>query len=101
MGVAFILMLAACSQGADKGVSNGTTASMEDFKILEGADWTGELDYLNFGSTERSAIPVKLAVTVLNERKLQYATQYPGEESHNVKEVLNSPKTVQDWRGLI
>ena len=72
--------------GLDAG--NGRAVTMDEFRRLEGANWEGSLSYLNYGSDKRSTIPVKLAIKVLNEKALQYAIQYPGEDQHNAKERL-------------
>ena len=69
------------------------TVTIQDFESLEGEGWSGTLSYLNYNSDERSQIPVKLAIKVLNSRKLEYAVQYPGEEEYNAKEVLKLSKT--------
>lgn len=68
--------------------ANGMTVTMDEFRGLEGDNWEGSLSYLNYNSDKRSTIPVKLAVKVLNEKALQYAIQYPGEDQHNAKERL-------------
>lgn len=39
-------------------------------------------------SGERSTIPVKLDIKILNDRALHYAIQYPGETQYNSKEKL-------------
>ncbi|MDX2427133.1 MAG: hypothetical protein QNK22_00395 [Xanthomonadales bacterium] len=72
--------------GLDAG--NGMAVTMDEFRRLEGDNWEGSLSYLNYGSDKRSTIPVKLAIKVLNEKALQYAIQYPGEDQHNAKERL-------------
>ncbi|RZV41865.1 MAG: hypothetical protein EX271_07095, partial [Acidimicrobiales bacterium] len=37
-----------------------SAVSIDDFKVLKGNDWQGRLTYLNYGSDERSTIPVNL-----------------------------------------
>lgn len=64
------------------------TASMDDFRILEGKAWGGSLSYLNYGSNDRAKIPVKVAITIFDDQTLQYAVRYPGEEQYNAIEKL-------------
>ena len=83
--------LSACSDGANTAALSQSvviTASMDDFRMLEGKGWDGSLSYLNYGSDERSTIPVKLEITILDDQTMQYAIQYPGEEQYNAKESL-------------
>jgi len=72
--------------GPDSG--NGMAVTIDDFRRLEGDNWEGSLSYLNYGSDNRSTIPVKAAIKVLGKKALQYAIQYPGEEQYNAKERL-------------
>lgn len=94
LGLISILCASCMTQEEPSAQTQSTTVnvSMEDFKTLEGDTWNGALAYLNYNSDERSTIPVKLAIKVLSDQKLQYAIQYPGEESHNAKEVLRLSK---------
>ncbi|MBT8054557.1 MAG: hypothetical protein KJN69_11740 [Gammaproteobacteria bacterium] len=64
------------------------SASTKDFHSLQGDEWVGNLSYLNYDSKERSAIPVKLRLTILSDQVLQYAIQYPGEEQYNSKQKI-------------
>ena len=48
----------------------------------------GNLSYLNYGSEERSTIPVKLRITILSDQAMQQAIQYPGEEQYNSKQKV-------------
>jgi len=60
----------------------------DEFRVLEGAPWAGELEYLNYGRDDRSSIPVGLKVDVLSDTEVQYALKYPGEAQHNAKEIF-------------
>ena len=64
------------------------TASVEDFRVLDGAEWSGELDYLNYGSEQRSSIPVGLRVEAIADGSVTYSIRYPGEEQYNATERL-------------
>lgn len=57
--------------------------SLDDYKPLQGTGWVGTLNYLNYGSVERSTIPVELAFDVTEEKGVEYSIKYPGEEQYN------------------
>lgn len=62
--------------------------SIEDFASLEGDTWTGELEYLNYGSDERSIIPVRMVAREPDRRSLSYGFLYPGESHKNAADRL-------------
>jgi len=64
------------------------TATTEDFRALDGGEWSGELDYLNYGSEQRSSIPVGLRVDSIGGSSVTYSIRYPGEEQYNATEQL-------------
>lgn len=59
------------------------TVSLEDFRSIIGDGWTGELEYLNFGTDSRSTIPVRMIVEQPTGNTQPYAFRYPGEEEKN------------------
>ena len=63
-------------------------ASIEDLAPLEGDTWAGELEYLNYGSDERSIIPVRMVVREPGRRSLAYGFLYPGESHKNANDRL-------------
>ncbi len=63
-------------------------ANIEDFAALEGDDWSGELEYLNYNSDERSAIPTRLTVQAPRGSSIRYGVIYPGEEDANARDRL-------------
>ncbi|MEM1052082.1 MAG: S41 family peptidase [Pseudomonadota bacterium] len=64
-------------------VTEEPTASVSDFETLVGETWTGELEYLNYGSDKRSTIPVRMIVREPSDRSIRYGFVYPGEENKN------------------
>ena len=99
MKLTSIGLLASISLTACAALNNADIphASANDFRVLEGNEWTGELEYLNFGRDDRSSIPVGLKVVVLNDSEIEYAIKYPGEEQHNAVETL----TLSDDNSMI
>lgn len=83
--------LASCA-GTDAIRSNGIsqasnlTVSVEDFRVLDGEPWRGELDYLNFESDERTVIPVGMKILSIDGRRIGYGVQFPGEEQYNMRD---------------
>ena len=69
-------------------VQSLVSAGIEDFRLLEGDDWSGSLTYLDYGSGERVSIPVELKVQVIDDTSLEYAIRYPDEEEHNASAQL-------------
>ena len=90
-----LLVFAACTadpetpqpESAAAGDCN-CTATAEDFRVLDGGEWSGELDYLNYGSDQRSSIPVGLRVDRIEGSSVTYSIRYPGEEQYNATERL-------------
>jgi len=68
--------------------STNLTTTIGDFASLEGEDWSGELEYLNYGSDKRSTIPVRMVVRKADGRAMPYGFIYPGEEHKNARERL-------------
>ncbi|RGP40789.1 hypothetical protein BPTFM16_01079 [Altererythrobacter insulae] len=66
--------------------------SASDFADLEGDDWIGQLDYLNYGSDQRSQIPVKMIVEAPQKRRVPYGFIYPGEENKNANDTIRISK---------
>ncbi|MGV6801485.1 MAG: hypothetical protein ACWA5L_06140 [bacterium] len=79
--------------------NNSYIVIAEDFRILEGEPWSGELEYLNYGSDQRSTIPVGLIVKVIDAETIQFAIRYPGEESHNEITKLLISKNGREFDG--
>lgn len=73
---------------ADTEEAAQVTVSMEDFDVLAGDGWEGSLTYLNYGSDQRSTIPVKMAIEILGKHSLRIAIRYPGEEQYNDAEKI-------------
>ncbi|WP_209349473.1 S41 family peptidase [Pontixanthobacter sp. CEM42] len=63
-------------------------ASITDFTPMLGEVWSGELEYLNYGSTERSTISVQMIARDMGKRSLSYGVIYPGETHMNAREKL-------------
>ncbi len=86
-----LITVGACSNGVPRSeleIEASLNTSAEDFRALEGGDWVGTLEYLNYGSDQRSTIPVKLAIKILDANAVQYSIQYPGEEQYNAVEAF-------------
>ena len=95
-----VLLLALCAGSAlahDRG--HGHSISMADLARVAGDGWTGSLTYLNYGSDERSSIPVNLQVATPRGRTMAYAIQYPGEEAYNSKEKLELSRNGSELNG--
>jgi len=63
-------------------------ASITDFSTMLGKEWSGELEYLNYGSAERSTIPVRMVARDMGKRSLRYGVIYPGETHKNARNSL-------------
>ncbi len=63
-------------------------ARITDFSAMLGEEWSGELEYLNYGSTERSTIPVRMVARDMGKRSLRYGVIYPGETHMNARDTL-------------
>jgi len=83
-----------------KPVSEELTASVADFEILEGDTWSGDLEYLNYGSEERSTIPVKMVVREASGRSIRYGFLYPGEEDKNASDRIRISRNGRLVNGL-
>ncbi len=64
------------------------SASLADFAPLVGDDWSGELEYLNYGRQDRSTIPVRMVVNEPSENRVPYGFIYPGEEDKNALDAI-------------
>ncbi|MEM9500974.1 MAG: S41 family peptidase [Pseudomonadota bacterium] len=64
------------------------TASITDFAMLEGDQWSGQLEYLNYGRDDRSTIPVRMVARAPAGRSMPYDFIYPGEEDKNAKDRM-------------
>jgi len=64
------------------------TVSAADFTSLIG-EWSGTLNYLNFGSSDRSTIPIEATVISVGREGMDYAIRFPGEEQHNGNRLLS------------
>ncbi len=84
--VCLLLLISGSTLAHERGHGHGV--SMADLARLAGDGWSGSLTYLNYGSDERSTIPVNLQVRTPKGRTMAYAIQYPGEEAYNSKEKL-------------
>ncbi|WP_298466085.1 S41 family peptidase [uncultured Erythrobacter sp.] len=80
------------SVSADTAASQATNgaaiASVSDFAMLEGDNWSGELDYLNYGRDDRSSIPVRMVARAPEGGSMAYGFIYPGEEDKNANDRL-------------
>ncbi len=76
------------SSAPERAADCDCTATVEDFRVLDGGEWSGELDYLNYGSDQRSSIPVGLRVDSIDSSSVTYSIRYPGEEQYNATEEL-------------
>jgi len=65
------------SVAAQAPMSSSTVADISDFAGLVGDDWSGELEYLNYNSTERSTIPVRMFAREPDGRAMDYGFLYP------------------------
>jgi len=88
-----LFVSAACTADPETGAPEPAadcdcTATVEDFRVLDGGEWSGELDYLNYGSDQRSSIPVGLRVDSIDSGSVTYSIRYPGEEQYNATEQL-------------
>lgn len=66
-----------------------SAVSIDDFKVLKGNDWQGRLTYLNYGSDERSTIPVNLEVSINSDQALIYKMIFPDEPHANSESSLS------------
>jgi len=76
------------------------SASISDFAPLIGEDWSGELEYLNYGSDERSTIPVRMIARELKNRSMAYGFLYPGEEHKNARDKLRVSRDGTKLNGM-
>ncbi len=80
--------LASEAAPSDQTRDEAPLASITDFSVMLGEEWSGELEYLNYGSTERSTIPVRMVARDMGERSLRYGIIYPGETHMNARDTL-------------
>ncbi len=76
------------------------SASISDFAPLVGEDWSGELEYLNYGSDTRSTIPVRMIVREPKNRSMAYGFLYPGEEHKNARDKLRISRDGTKLNGM-
>ncbi len=62
--------------------------SASDFASLLG-EWTGSLNYLNYGSPDRSTIPVAASIRSVDADGMRYNVRFPGEEQYNTAVTLS------------
>ncbi len=84
--------IAASDWTNDNAAAEGLAASASDFALLEGEDWSGELEYLNYGREDRSTIPVRMVVREAKNGSIPYGFLYPGEEHKNAREKFRISK---------
>jgi C-terminal processing protease CtpA/Prc len=76
------------------------TASVSDFETLVGDTWSGELEYLNYGSDQRSTIPVRMIVREPSGRAVPYGFLYPGEEDKNASDRIGISRDGRKLNGF-
>jgi len=67
-------------------MSHAQTVSDKDLDKAAG-DWKGKLTYLDYTSGKVESIDASLSVTRLKENQFEFAVRYPGESSHNGKDL--------------
>ena len=85
------MLLAACGESSKSDTSptsDAASVSMDNLRVLEGAEWTGSLSYLNYNAPNRSTIPVEAVFRAANDAELQYEIRYPDEPQYNSTETL-------------
>ena len=80
--------LAEADQSELAPVAEAELANADDFAVLAGDDWTGVLDYLNYGTDDRSTIPVRMIAREPQGRSMRYGFAYPGEEDKNANDRI-------------
>ncbi len=80
--------IAAETQPDETPPTQAALASVDDFAVLAGDTWSGALEYLNYGSEERSTIPVRMTAREPQGRTMRYGFAYPGEEDKNANDRL-------------
>lgn len=78
----------ALEKAKDLAQSERLTASLADFEPLVGADWSGDLEYLNYGREDRSKIPVRMVLEKPYGNGIAYGFKYPGEEDKNASDTI-------------
>lgn len=76
------------------------TATIADFAALEGENWKGQLDYLNYGSDDRSTIPVRMVAEAPQGRMMPYGFLYPGEEEKNANDAVRISRDGSRLNGM-
>lgn len=87
--------------GADTSTTKPPKASLDDFKILVGDNWSGSLNYLNYGSDKRSTIPANLEINLKGERKIKYKIIFPKEPNSNSSDTISISKDGSKLDGQI
>jgi hypothetical protein len=62
--------------------------SASDFAPLLG-EWSGSLNHLNYGSPDRSTIPVAASIGSVGADGMRYTVRFPGEERYNTAMTLS------------
>lgn len=83
-----------------KPLAEELTASIADFAMLEGGSWSGKLEYLNYGSDQRSTIPVRMVVREPSGRTVRYGFLYPGEEDKNATDRIRISRDGRQVNGF-
>lgn len=73
----------------DQAVQVSASQIASDLAILTGAEWTGDLSYLDYSNGTRESIPVSLDFDQVVDNSLLFAIKYPGETQYNSRETYN------------
>lgn len=90
----FIFAMLLVASFLSVGFSGAPTVKIKDLRRLSGAQWTGTLTYLDYGTNKKVSIPSNLIVTPSTEDKLSWVFdyQYPDEPKANSKSTVTISK---------
>ena len=91
--------LASTALLAPSHAQDGPVVRSADFAPVVGDDWVGSLTYLDYSSGERTSIPVKAQVKIVDDATILYRIQYPGEEQYNAQAPLRIKKKGREFDG--
>lgn len=71
----------------DRAAQTSALQIASDLAVLTGAEWTGDLSYLDYSNGTREAIAVSLSFDQVVENSIPFAIKYPGETQYNSRET--------------
>lgn len=84
--------LAACQADAPTVNPDGPKATLSDFSVIAGKDWTGNLTYTDYGTSKDVTIRTTATIKPKRPRTLNYTVSYPDEPWQDGKAKIRISK---------